>query len=1058
MESESDRLLSENDVQPSHRALAENLPGIVYRVHLGNRGTMQFFNDQVETLTGYRVEELTQGRICSIEPLILPDDRDRVLESVERALATIGSFEVVYRLLRKDGEVRHLMERGSVVPGPDGKPLCIDGVILDITERERAFARLHESETRFRLVAKSVTDVIWEWRIGSGELEWYGRIDELLGYGPGEFPRTIAAWESALHAEDRDRVKAALERHLAKGEPYEEEYRVVKRDGATAYWHDSGSAVRDESGEVRLMFGAVSDISERKRVDDVLRGAAQQWQATFDSLHEAMWFMDTEMRVTRANRATRSIFGLEPGQIIGRHCWEVVHGTSGPVPECPIVRAMKSRKRETKVLRIGDRSLEISGEPILDPAGRLTGIVHIVGDINEREHAAEETRALFKATRVIVEELEFANVARTVFGICRDVIGATAGFVSLLSADERRDDVVYAEPEGQAGAAALENDFGNNVLFAPMRAGGAPVGMIGLANKTGGFDNKDARLAEAFGELLAIALQRSRAAKTLTESESRYRLLAENVSDVIWTTDMEFRFTYISPSHERMSGYPVGESLGKRAGSILTPESAEVVAGALAEELQIEARGGADPKRTRHLELEQINRDGSTLWTEVNASFLRDGEGRPVGIMGVSRDVTEKRRMQASLSQADRLANMGMLAAGVAHEINNPLSYVLYNIESLAVDLPRIEEQVTRWHAELAKRFGAEAVAAALRDDEGVFQPAMFSDVKERLREALSGADRVKTIVRGLGTFSRVERTEVVPTDVRPPVEHAVNMARNEIRYRARLVTQLDITPQVLASDGKIAQVVLNLLVNAAQAIDEGGADRNEIHVRTWSERDCVFIEVRDTGRGIPRAHLDRIFEPFFTTKPVGVGSGLGLSICRKIIEDFGGEIAVTSEVGIGTTFTVRLPALAEEPEPGIRAERQASSTPPEVRGRIMVVDDEAGIRKAIARMLGRKHEVITASSGEEAQAILGKDQAFDVLFFDVMMPSMTGVDLHAWLVPRNPALADRVVFFTGGAFTPKANEYLTRVGNQRFEKPFDTARLQKAVVELVRKAKEGGA
>jgi PAS domain S-box-containing protein len=721
--------------------------------------------------------------------------------------------------------------------------------------------------------------------------------------------------------------------------------------------------------------------------------------------------------------------------------------------------------------------------------GGETLLFSYLRDVTAWEHAAAETRALLKATRAIVEEPEFAKVARTVFEICRDVVGAKAGFVSLLGAEGERDDVIFAAADAQNGStgaefpivirglrgeayrtdrAVFDNAFGtadtrglvpaghlalHNVLYAPMRSGGVTVGMIALANRPGGFDRKDARLAEAFGELLATALQRSRVARSLTESESRYRLLAENVSDVIWTTDLAFRFTYVSPSHARMSGYSLEETFGTMADAILTPQSAKKVTDALAEELEAEARGGADPKRTRHLELEQINKDGSSLWTEVNASFLRGEGGRPVGIMGVSRDVTEKRRMQASLSQADRLASMGMLAAGVAHEINNPLSYVLYNIESIAQDLPRLAELMTRYEEELTARAGDEAIRV-LRDHDGDFGPAMFSDVLDRLREALSGADRVKAIVRGLGAFSRVERTEVGPTDVRLPVEHAVSMARNEIRYRARLVTELGLTPQVLASDGKLAQVVLNLLVNAAQAIDEGDVDRNEIRVRLWSEGGVVYVEVRDTGKGIPRENIGRIFEPFFTTKPVGVGSGLGLPICRKIIEDFGGEISVESEVGVGTRFTVRLPALADEEEPGPGGARKASSSPPDVRGRILVVDDEAGIRKAITRILGRRHEVVAVGSGEEAQGILGKDSSFDVLFFDVMMPSMTGMDLHAWLAARRPDLAQRVVFFTGGAFTPRANEYLSKVGNPRFEKPFDVARLQKAVAELVRKAR----
>jgi PAS domain S-box-containing protein len=948
-----------------------------------------------------------------------------------------------------------------------------------------------------------------------------------------------------------------------------------------------------------------------------LRDADRQWHALFDSLRTAVWLMDTEMRVLYANRGTRSLFGVAPDAIVGRRCWEIVHGTSAAVCECPVLRAIETGESESTVLRVGERTLEITGSPVRDDGGRLTGLVHVVDDITARvvaqeaqrrgeenfrrmladtetgfvvidergvvreanapyarmagagdpgeligrsvlewtapdqvganaeavalcarqgfirdfetvhlrkdgtrahivissnsrevrgenllfsyckditarEHAAAETRALLKATRAIVEELEFPKVARRVFDICRGVVGAADGLVSLRSADGQRDEVICVEPVGRpgpadaalslsirglrgeaydTGRAVFDNDFGkskayalvppghvvlHNVLFAPMRSGRVTVGMMGLANKPGGFDDKDARIAEAFGELLAVALMRSKAAERLAESDARYRLIAENVSDVIWTADLDLRVTYISPSHERMSGYSVEESMNARADSLLTASSAKLVAAVLEEEMAIEGSGRGDPKRTRRMEIEQANKDGSAIWVEVQASFLRDEQGRPVGIMGVSRDITEKRRMLASLSQADRLANMGMLAAGVAHEINNPLSYVLYNLESLALDLPGIADEMSRCRAGLAERFGEEAVDDVLRVHASSLRPELVADRRERLREALSGGDRIKAIVRGLGTFSRVEKTEVSPVDVREPVEHAVNMARNEIRYRARLVTDLGITPPVMASDGKLAQVVLNLLVNAAQSIGEGDVAHNEIRVRTWTEGGGVFIEVGDTGAGIPDENMGRIFEPFFTTKPVGVGSGLGLSICRKIVEDFGGEIGVASEVGIGTRFTIRLPATADDLEDDVAEADKASPSPPEVRGRILVVDDEPGIRNAITRILGRKHEIVTAASGEEAQKILGEDQAFDLLFFDVMMPSITGIDLHAWLTPRNPSLAARVVFFTGGTFTPRANEYLSRVGNRRFEKPFDVAKLLKSVAELVREAKGG--
>jgi len=205
---------------------------------------------------------------------------------------------------------------------------------------------------------------------------------------------------------------------------------------------------------------------------------------------------------------------------------------------------------------------------------------------------------------------------------------------------------------------------------------------------------------------------------------------------------------------------------------------------------------------------------------------------------------------------------------------------------------------------------------------------------------------------------------------------------------------------------------------------------------------------VQDTGCGIPPESLSRIFDPFFTTKPAGIGTGLGLSIVKDIIAGYGGQIAATSEVGRGTRFLIRLPVARSEGASVevVTACAQWSS----VRGRILVIDDEAGIREALKRIL-RQHEIVEAESGEQGQALLAKDQRFDVILCDMMMPRVSGVDVHKWLLEYHPQLARKVVFVTGGAFTPGAREYLERVSNLRVDKPFEATNLQKMVAEWVR-------
>ena len=459
-------------------------------------------------------------------------------------------------------------------------------------------------------------------------------------------------------------------------------------------------------------------------------------------------------------------------------------------------------------------------------------------------------------------------------------------------------------------------------------------------------------------------------------------------------------------------------------------------------------------------ELRLVKPDGADCWARLEATAARDADGEPAcrvvlsDITRIKQAEAERERLQASLAQSDRLVSMGTLAAGVAHEINNPLSYVLYNVESAVEDLPRLGEWVLRCHDVLARHIGHDAATLALGGDEHLSAPAAMDDVLCRLREAASGAERIKQIVWGLGTFSRVDREEVSPVAVQFAIERALSIASNQIKYRARVVKDFSPVPAVLASDGKLAQVFLNLVVNAAHAIDEGHVDHNEIRVRTWAEGDSVFAEVSDTGKGISPEHWDRVFEPFYTTKEVGVGSGLGLSITKNIINGFGGEISFTSEVGKGTRFLVRLPRMPREWQTRATAAFDGAPSRAAPRGRILVVDDEPVIPDIIARMLGCDHEVVTAASGEEAQALLEKDRRFDLIYCDLMMPRISGMELHAWLAERDADLAEQVVFITGGAFTPGASSYLAKVRNLRVDKPFDTVAFKKLTDELILSAR----
>jgi two-component system, cell cycle sensor histidine kinase and response regulator CckA len=545
--------------------------------------------------------------------------------------------------------------------------------------------------------------------------------------------------------------------------------------------------------------------------------------------------------------------------------------------------------------------------------------------------------------------------------------------------------------------------------------------------------------------------ERRQAEETLRASEERHRVLFEKSHDALMTlAPPNWHFTSGNKTTLGMFGARHEADFLSHAPEEYSPERQQDGEASLhkaARMIEVALRDGSHFYEWTHQRLSGQEFPSTVLLTRIEI------DGHPL-LQATVRDETEVKRLQAMLRQSDRLASMGTLAAGVAHEINNPPTYVLNNIETLTEDFPKLAASVEHCVQTLRVQVGDKSFARVMGAHAEMLQPSMLNELAERARDALDGTERIKSISRAIGTFSRVESNERFRVDLNYAIECAVTLAMTAIKFRAKLVLNLAALPQIWASAGKLSQVFLNLLINAAHAIDEGAAGQNEIAIRTWALGDSVFAEVKDTGRGISEGNLGRIFEPFFSTKAAGAGSGLGLPICRNIVSEFGGDIRVESALGHGTCFIVRLPIQAG-----------ASQTPPAlprapipevlaVRGRILLVDDERPILTMLVKLLAGDHDLVTAISGAEAQALLEHDQTFDVILCDLMMAEMTGMALHEWLVAQHPSLAARVVFATGGAFTRQASQFLAGVDNVRLEKPYESKKLLLLMTELVAAAR----
>ena len=512
--------------------------------------------------------------------------------------------------------------------------------------------------------------------------------------------------------------------------------------------------------------------------------------------------------------------------------------------------------------------------------------------------------------------------------------------------------------------------------------------------------------------------------RELAAGQARLRALFDGMAEGVLLQDKSGAITACNPAAERILGLNLAQMLGR---SPVDPRwQATHLDGAPfpgeEQPAMVTLRTG-QPCTDVGMRVHRPSGERSTI--RVNSQPIQPGpDGLPGAVVCTFRDTTEIERLREHLTRQQRLVTTGTLAAGVGHEINNPLAFVSTNLDFV------LEE---------------------LRNLSSASPSGRQRELIEALSEAREGAERIRKIVRGLRTLAREEEPRVAVA-LHPALETAANMAMHEVRHRAKLELLLEPVPPVLADEAGLSQVFVNLIVNAAQCFDVASPERNRIVVRTKLEGARVVVEVEDNGPGIAPGVLPRIFDPFFTTKPVGVGTGLGLSISHSVVTGLGGELSCDTEPGAGTRFRVSLPAA---PGPADEDPDGADGRSGGRRGRVLLVDDEEAMLSASARVLRASHEVVTLSDPREAlRRLLSAEERFDVVFCDLMMPYLSGVELYHQVTAQDPSLAGRFVFLTGGAIREELRSALEQLPNRRLDKPFTAHDLR----ELARSFVETGA
>jgi PAS domain S-box-containing protein len=403
--------------------------------------------------------------------------------------------------------------------------------------------------------------------------------------------------------------------------------------------------------------------------------------------------------------------------------------------------------------------------------------------------------------------------------------------------------------------------------------------------------------------------------------------------------------------------------------------------------------------------------DGALTWISINARPSRVINGVVEEVITTFHDITPIKVAAERSAIQERLATTGTLVSGVAHEINNPLAFVLGNLD-LALE--------------------------ELRAFAGPSPSARLSELLEIVGEARMGADRIRKIVRGLRALSR-ESVVLQPVDVAAVLETSLSMSLHELRLKASVVDEITDLPPVLGDESRLTQVLVNLVVNAAQAFETSNPETNIVTIRGEEISDnTVRISVIDNGPGIPPELVGRIFDPFFTTKDIGEGTGLGLAVSRGIVTTLGGLLTYEAVPGGGAAFHLDLQRATTPVVESQDLHIAVAGT----RGRVLVIDDDASVASTIRRALLREHDVTAVTDPRQVLDILTRERAYDVIFCDLMMPHMTGQQLYERIRTEHPEALAHIVFVTGGATNSTISAFLVQLPNDVIEKPFVVSNL----------------
>ena len=650
----------------------------------------------------------------------------------------------------------------------------------------------------------------------------------------------------------------------------------IRRDGSTVFVIENSRAIRDEHGNTLYYEGTAENITERKEAEDKIKRAAEEWSKTFDATSDLVFVQDKDFRFVKVNKSVGDVLKVKPEDLIGKKCYEVLHKSDKPWPNCPLAKTLKNKRPHTEEVydpNIGVPLL-ISTSPLFDENGELTGAVHIAKDITEHKKMDEALRQSEVRYRTLVENLPqrvFLKDRNSTYVSCNENFARDLGISPELLPGKSDYDFFpreFAEKYRADDKMVMESGEIRDIEEKALLQGQE---MIIHTVKTP-VRNEKGNVMGVLGIYWDITEQ-SRLERALSESEQKYRTLVESADETIITVDRDGAYLFMNKTGAERAGKKPEDYIGKTMWDMFPKQ--------IAERQMDYVRKVIDAGEGMNV----------TVWTELqgqphlyNATLepLRDDSGKVVAAMIIARDITDIRQAEEELEayresmvRAERLASLGTLSATLAHELTQPLTVIALSIENSLTEL--------------------EAVSCP-------------QTVTDGLRDSLSGVSNAASIVERFRNFARKSSEKTVgKVDLKVVAERIVKLLNKSARQagiRLRL-KGMDTLPGVYSSEKEVEQLFFALVQNAIQAAD--GNEPRELIIDGAVKDKHIELRFSDNCGGIEPEDVDKVFDPFFTTKPAGEGTGLGLCIVQRVALRSGGRVRVENKPGEGSTFVVTL-------------------------------------------------------------------------------------------------------------------------------------------------------